>query len=92
MNVIIAEAAYDDLDRIYAWVAKDSGTGADAVINRILVSAKRLGAFPHIGHAGKTANTYEWLVPDLPYVMVYKIQSVYKVVIVVAFFHCARDR
>ena len=92
MNVIIAEAAYDDLDYIYAWVAKDSGTAADAVVNRILVSAKRLGDFPHIGHAGRLAETYEWIVPGLPYVVVYKLQPAYKVVIVIAIFHCARNR
>ncbi|MEK7156817.1 MAG: type II toxin-antitoxin system RelE/ParE family toxin [Patescibacteria group bacterium] len=92
MNIIIAEAAYDDLDHIYAWVAKDGGTAADAVVNRILVSTKRLGNFPHIGHSGKTAETYEWIVPGLPYVVVYKLQPAYNVVIVVAFFHCARDR
>ena len=43
MRVIIREAAYDDLDRIYAWIAKDRPRSADAVIDRILESAERLG-------------------------------------------------
>ena len=30
MKVIIREAAYDDLDRIYAWIAKDQGNGGAA--------------------------------------------------------------
>lgn len=36
MKVIIREAAYDDLDRIYAWIAKDRPRSADAVVDRIL--------------------------------------------------------
>lgn len=46
MKVLIREAAYDDLDRIYAWIAKDRPRSADAVIDRILESAERLGTFP----------------------------------------------
>ena len=35
MRVIIREAAYDDLDRIYAWIAKDRPRSAAAVIDRV---------------------------------------------------------
>ena len=35
MKVIIREAAYDDLDRIYAWIAKDRPRSADAVVERM---------------------------------------------------------
>ena len=53
MKVIIREAAYDDLDRIYAWIAKDRPQSADSVIDRILEAAERLGSFPYMGHVGK---------------------------------------
>jgi plasmid stabilization system protein ParE len=46
MKVIIREAAYGDLDRIHAWIAKDRPRSADAVVSRILESAERLGRFP----------------------------------------------
>jgi plasmid stabilization system protein ParE len=52
MKVIIREAAYDDLDRIFTWIAKDRPRSAHSVINRILESADRLGRFPHLGHVG----------------------------------------
>jgi plasmid stabilization system protein ParE len=38
MKVIIREAAYDDLDRIHEWIAKDRPRSADTVIDRILES------------------------------------------------------
>jgi plasmid stabilization system protein ParE len=44
MKVIIRESAYDDLDRIYAWmIAKDRPRAADAVLDLIPKSADRLG-------------------------------------------------
>lgn len=46
MRVIIREAAYDDLDRIYSWIAKDRPRAADSTIDRILESAVQLGRFP----------------------------------------------
>jgi plasmid stabilization system protein ParE len=52
MRVLIRGAAYDDLDRIYAWIAKDRPSSADAVIDRILESAERLGRFPFMGQGG----------------------------------------
>ena len=48
MTVIIREGAYDDLDRINAWIAKDRPRSAESVIDRILESAERLGRFPYM--------------------------------------------
>jgi plasmid stabilization system protein ParE len=59
MKVIIREAAYDDLDRIYAWIAKDRPSSAHSVVDRILENAGRLGRFPHLGHAGRVPGTFE---------------------------------
>ena len=73
MKVIIREAAYDDLDRISVWIAKDRPRSADSVIDRILESAERLGHFPYMGHVGRVSGTYEWVVPALPYIIVYTL-------------------
>ena len=59
MRVIIREAAYEDLDRIYAWIAKDRPQVADSVIDRILESVERLGSLPYMGHVGRAPGTYE---------------------------------
>lgn len=70
MKVVIRAAAYGDLDRIFAWIAKDRPQSANAVVDRILDSAERLGSFRHLGHAGRRTGTFEWVVPGLPYVIV----------------------
>ena len=92
MKVIIREAAYDDLDRISVWIAKDRPRSADSVIDRILESAERLGHFPYMGHVGRVSGTYELVVPALPYIIVYTINTNDDEVTVVAVFHGAQDR
>ncbi len=92
MKVIIREAAYDDLDRIYAWIAKDRPRSAREVIDRILQSANRLGRFPQLGHAGRVSGTFEWPVTGLPYIVVYRLDAADDVVDVVAVFHGAQNR
>ena len=92
MRVIIREAVYDDLDRIHSWIYKDRPRSADAVINRILSSAERLGQFPRMGHEGQAAGTFEWVIPGLPYIIVYEIHDDENLVIVTAVFHGAQPR
>ena len=92
MRVIIRDGAYDDLDRIYRWIAKDRPRVADSVIDRILESIARLGDLPFIGHMGRAPSTYEWVVRGLPYIVVYQIDSNHGEVQVTAVFHGAQDR
>ncbi len=92
MRVIVRDAAYDDLDRIYAWIAKDRPGAADSVIDRILESVERFGHLPHMGHVGRAPGTYEWVVPGLPYIVVYKVDSDNNEVQITAVFHGAQDR
>jgi toxin ParE1/3/4 len=92
MRVIIRETAYNDLDRIHSWIARDRPHSADAVIERILESAERLGRFPYIGHPGRAPGTYEWVVLRLPYIIVYEVQEQEESVIVTAVFHGAQQR
>jgi toxin ParE1/3/4 len=92
MRVIVREAAYDDLDRIFAWIAKDRPRSADAVIERILECADRLGRFPRMGHVGSAPGTFEWVVPGLPYILVYEVHDADDLVAVVAVFHGAQNR
>lgn len=92
MKVIVRDAAYRDLDQIYVWIAKDRPQSADSVVGRILESADRLGHFPFMGHLGRAPGTYEWVVPGLPYIVVYKINVEHDELEVVAVFHGAQNR
>ena len=91
MKVIIREAAYDDLDRIHEWIAKDRPRSADTVIDRILESAEKLGQFPRMGHVGRAPGTYEWVIPGLPYIVAYRFQEDEGLVFIDAVFHGAQN-
>jgi toxin ParE1/3/4 len=92
MKVIIREAAFDDLNRIHAWIAKDRPGSADAVVDRILESTERLGRFPYMGHTGRARGTLEWVIPGLPYVIVYRVREDEDFISIDAVFHGAQDR
>src|ERR1700730_6298105 len=92
MRVIIREAAYNDLDRIYEWIAQDRPRSADTVVARILESAERLGRSPHMSHVGRKSGSYEWIIPGTPYILVYHVRENEELVLVDAIFHGAQNR
>lgn len=93
MKVIIREAAYADLERIHAWIAKDSPRNAQSVTSRMLDAIdEHLAAFPHTGHVGRAKGTLEWVVRGLPYVVVYRADDTLDELTVIAIFHGAQDR
>jgi plasmid stabilization system protein ParE len=70
---------------------QDSPKAAKAVVERILASTELLASFPYMGRAGRDEGTREWVVPRLPYVVVYEVLEEHGEVIVIAVFHGAQD-
>lgn len=56
MKVVIREAAYADLERIHAWIAKDNPRAAVSVVNRIFDTIDRLGLFPGLDVIDETSQ------------------------------------
>jgi toxin ParE1/3/4 len=92
VKLVFDEQALVDLEDIYNWIAKDNPTAALAVVERLFASAEHLASFPHMGHAGRDAGTQEWVVPRLPYIVIYEIHAERDEVIVVAVVHGAQER
>jgi len=92
MKAIVRDTAYEDLERISAWIAQDRPIAAARVIDRILESIQRLSRFPLMGHAGRVAGTHEWVVPGLPYIVVYTVDERHDELIVIGVFHGAQNR
>lgn len=91
MKVIFDKEARGDLDRIYAWIAKDNPAAADSIIGRILDVAEYLGRLPHLGHPGRARGTLEWVVKGLPYIIVYELPSARAELIITGIFHGAQE-
>jgi toxin ParE1/3/4 len=92
MRLVFDDRAVADLENIYHWISQESPATAKAVIERLLGSIELLTSFPLIGHAGRDAETFEWVVPRLPYIVVYEVDRAGEQVLVTAVFHGAQDR
>jgi plasmid stabilization system protein ParE len=92
VKLIFDEKALVDLEGIYNWIVRDNPTAAKAVAERVFASTEHLATFPHMGHVGRDEGTFEWVVPQLPYIVVYEIHADRDEVIVVAVVHGAQER
>lgn len=75
MRVSFTPQARDDLQAIRNWIAEDNPVAADRVVTRIIQTAMMFGQFPMLGRAGQVADTREFSVTGLPYLIVYRIAS-----------------
>jgi addiction module RelE/StbE family toxin len=92
MKVDFDAKAARDLEHIFAWIAEDNAKAAQAVVERILASAERLGEFPEMARQGRVPGTREWVVPRLPYIIVYETHWDRDELTVIGIFHGAQDR
>ena len=92
MKLVFDDLALADLEGIYNWIAKDNAKAALAVIERLFESTEHLATFPHIGHIGRDEGTFEWVVPRLPYIVVYEVHAERNEIIVVSVIHGAQNR
>ena len=92
MKLVFDEKALVELEGIYNWIAKANPVAARAVVDRLFESAEHLATFPQMGHAGRDLGTFEWVVPRLPYIVVYEVHAGRDEVIVIAVVHGAQDR
>jgi toxin ParE1/3/4 len=73
MRVTFDPIARDELNRIFAWIAKDNPRAAYQLIARIEVKVMRLATpeLTHMGRPGLVEGTRELL--EWPYIIVYKV-------------------
>jgi addiction module RelE/StbE family toxin len=58
---------------IEAYIARDKPEAAARVVAKIVDSAFRLEQFPNMGHTGRIAGSRELIVPNLPYIVAYRV-------------------
>jgi toxin ParE1/3/4 len=92
MRIEIRREADDDLNRIVAWIGRDSPHAAVEVVRRIRRHIRRLAtpALSGIGRPGRDPGTRELVEP--PYIIVYEVHEDEEELVVLAIFHSARDR
>jgi len=92
MELVFDDQAIADIENIFNWIAKESPTTAKIVTERLFSSIELLISFPFIGHAGHDPDTLEWVVPRLPYIVVYEVDRARARILVTGVFHGAQNR
>ncbi|MDE2376713.1 type II toxin-antitoxin system RelE/ParE family toxin [Bradyrhizobium sp.] len=92
MELVFDDQAVADLEGIFNWIAQESPVAAKKVMDRLLGSIEQLTMFPFMGHVGRVPGAYEWVVPRLPYVVVYQVDELHRRVVIAAIFHGSQDR
>jgi plasmid stabilization system protein ParE len=92
VRVVFDDEALDDLRRIFARIAKDDRSAAEALVSRIFDKAERL-ATPELkgmGRPGLDPGTRELI--EYPYIIVYEIHAERGEIVVFSIVHGAQDR
>lgn len=92
MKVFVREAADDDLDHIFRWIAQENPRAAAATVTRIRerINALELDALAHMGRPGFVEGTLELV--EYPYLIIYRVDDSVREVVVLSIIHGARDR
>jgi addiction module RelE/StbE family toxin len=75
VKVVWTPQANRDRVNIFDYIEQDSPRAAVANDDRILQSIEFIRNFAKIGRKGRIPGTREFVVPDSPYVLLYKIED-----------------
>lgn len=93
MRVLWSAAALQDYNQLIAYIAGKNPDAAGRVAGTIEQTALHLGA-RQTGRRGRVAGTYEKVVPRLPYILAYAIDSTAGIdtrIVILHVIHGARD-
>ena len=88
LKIKYTKTAFEDLKRGYEYILSDNQFAARMVVVRIMQTLDLLAAEPRIGHVGRVEGTYEFIVLNTPYIIVYMVEG--NDLIVVSFLHTSR--
>ena len=89
MRIRWSRPASTHLDEIGDYVARDSPAAAHRLVNVIVDRVETLSKHPHLGRAGRVADTRELVVAGTPYIVAYRVRL--DKVEILAVFHGARQ-
>jgi toxin ParE1/3/4 len=93
MRLRYSPQARRDLDAIAQYILERNPAASKRVGDRIRRTAELLSEFPLIGHPGILPGTREFVVPGLPYIIIYRVDpGEERAVVIVGIHHGAQDR
>ncbi len=74
MNILWTDPAEADLDGILDHILAENPQAALSVYERIHERVGRLASFPYTGRPGRLHDTRELIIPETPYIVVYRVR------------------
>lgn len=90
MNVRYSRRAFQDLENIRTYIAKDNPEAARRVASFIRQSIGTLEEFPHQGRTTDEKNAYRFVMTRYPYIVYYRLLKTH--IDVVTVLHAAQDQ
>jgi plasmid stabilization system protein ParE len=75
MRVEWLRTALKNLDDEAAYIAIENPKAAAEFVQAILASVDHLASFPATGREGRLPGTREWVLPDRPYLIPYRVRQ-----------------
>lgn len=76
---------------VRAYIRERNVDAAERVRLRIIETVRLLSALPHLGRAGRRQGTREFVVPHVPYIVVYRVDLAEEgELVILGIFHAAR--
>ena len=75
MNVRWLKLADKDLDKIENYIMRDNSSAATRVVLRIVKAVEMPAEHPGIGRPGRVEGTKELVIPNMPYIVPYRIKN-----------------
>lgn len=85
MTVVWSRRAVQHLIRLREYIAQESPSAAASVAQRILDCVTLLSEHSAIGRPGRVAGTREFVVPQTPYIVTYRVRA--DTLAIIAAFH-----
>lgn len=73
MKAVWTRWALRDLESLHAFISEDDPVAALRVVRRIQEAASVIGSHPEIGRLGRVPDTREFVIPNTPYIIVYRL-------------------
>jgi addiction module RelE/StbE family toxin len=90
VKIKLSRSAERDLAELRTYIGADNPKAADMVAGRLVKTFLLLRDNPEIGRPSEITTIREWSVPDLPYVIPYKVRP--GVLYILRIFHTSRRR
>jgi toxin ParE1/3/4 len=90
MRLRYSDEARRQIQAIGDYIGNSDRAAADRIVARIRAGTRLLGSFPRLGRGGRVPGTREWVLTQLPYVIVYEVAD--DGIMILNVFHTAQDR